>query len=425
MATSKLQPKTEPRRWINSLWNHHASLKIQSYQAPILALTNCTHMGLFENDTAPRGVSFTHQLNNQREIPMTAMNNQVQLSIDSFDLTLIPGSVKTLMKSIKAEWEGTADDQANPLIKTIKGAGGSSDLWKVPVSELKVLEGFNVRLPGPDLDEHIAFLTRSIKNDGFYQHRPLAALVLQIDGVLGLYVFDGHCRLQGATNAIAEGSDLEMLPVVVQDGRNVNLEDLWVQMYNLNKGREHTPFEVGLLCKRLAKNGHNDAEIGKRMGIKPQYVDSLLRLVNAPKQLVDAVVSNELAASEAINMIRSLGNGKVVEELENRRARALAEQEATTSEPTSTELTTTTKPRLRLTARHASNAHVKKVVSKHGMELFQTARGLVADPAYHSLSVENRMKLDELLLYLANAEKADTIPALVHEANAEGIQATA
>jgi ParB family chromosome partitioning protein len=384
-------------------------------------------MGLFENDTAPRGVSFTHQLINQREIPMTAMNTQVQLAIDNFDVTLIPGSVKKLMKSIKAEWEGTAEDQANPLIKTIKGAGGSSDLWKVPVSELKVLEGFNVRLPGPDLDAHIAFLTQSIKNDGFYQHRPLAALVLEVDGVLGLYVFDGHCRLQGTQNAISEGSDLEMLPVVVQDGRNVNLEDLWVQMYNLNKGREHTPFEVGLLCKRLAKNGHKDAEIGKRMGIKPQYVDSLLRLVNAPKQLVDAVVSNELAASEAIKMIRSLGNGKVVEELENRRARALAEQEATTTiEQTSTELTTTTnQPRPRLTGRHASNAHVKKVVSKHGMELFQTARALVADPAYQSLSVENRMKLDELLLYLANAEKADTIPAQDDEANVEGIQAAA
>lgn len=355
---------------------------------------------------------------------MNAINNQVQLAIDSFDVTLTPGSVKKLMKGIKAEWEGSAEDQANPLVKTIKGAGGSSDLWKVPVSELKVLEGFNVRLPGPDLDAHISFLTQSIKNEGFYQHRPLAALVLEIDGELGLYVFDGHCRLQGTKNAIAQGSDLEMVPVVVQDGRHVNLEDLWVQMYNLNKGREHTPFEVGLLCKRLAKNGHSDVEIGKRMGIKPQYVDGLLRLVGAPKPLVDAVVSNELSASEAIKMIRSLGNGKVVEELENRRARALAEQESTAT-ATTNELTTNTQPRPRLTARHASNAHVKKVVSKHGMELFQTARALVADPAYNSLSVENRMKLDELLLHLANAEKADTTPAQVEEASEEGIQAAA
>ncbi|MFL1449134.1 hypothetical protein ACI77O_12135 [Pseudomonas tritici] len=359
---------------------------------------------------------------------MTAMNDQIQLSIDTFDMTLIPGSVKKLMKEVKATWEGTAEDQANPLIKTIKGAGGSSDLWKVPVVELKVLEGFNVRLPGPDLDAHISFLTQSIKNEGFYQHRPLAALVLEIDGVLGLYVFDGHCRLQGTKNAIAEGSDIEMVPVVVQDGRHVNLEDLWVQMYNLNKGREHTPFEVGLLCKRLARNGHNDAEIGKRMSIKPGYVDGLLRLVNSPKPLVDAVVSNELAASEAIKMIRAHGNGKVVEELENRRARALAEQAANppvalteVAAQVSADVIVDAEPkapvRLRLTARHASNANVKKAVTKHAMELFQTARALVADPAYNSLAVETRLKLDALLIHLANAEKADTLPAQTDDAS--------
>lgn len=366
---------------------------------------------------------------------MTAHNEQIQLAIDNFDLTMIPGSVKKLMKSIKAEWEGTVEDQTNPAIKTIKGAGGSSDLWKVPVSELKVLEGFNVRLPGPALDAHIEFLTQSILNDGFYQHRPIAALVLEIDGVLGLYAFDGHCRIKGTKGAIALGSDIEMLPVVVQDGRNVNLEDLWVQMYNLNKGKEHTPFELGILCKRLAKNGHSDQVIAKRFGIKPQYVDGLLRLVNAPKELTDAVVTDEISASEAIKMIRFHGYGEVVAELESRRARALGELEATNTgnvvDPNAAALepkegqAPSAPARPRLTARHASNANVKKVVTKHGMEVFKVARELTADPAYANLAVETRMKLDALLIHLANAEKADTLPAPADDANEVSTQAAA
>ena len=191
-----------------------------------------------------------------------SMFEQTQLAIESFDLTLVPGSVKKLMAGINAVYEGQAKEEDK-----IKGAGGSSDLWKVPVNELKVLEGFNVRLPGPDLDEHLDFLTDSILEEGFFQHRPLAALVLEIDGELGLYVFDGHCRLESAKRAIAKGAPIELVPVVVQDGRNVNLDDLYVQMHRLNKGKELSPFELGLLCKRLSRNGHDDTVIAKRMGI--------------------------------------------------------------------------------------------------------------------------------------------------------------
>ncbi|MDR8015647.1 ParB/RepB/Spo0J family partition protein [Pseudomonas aeruginosa] len=351
-----------------------------------------------------------------------SMFEQTQLAIESFDLTLVPGSVKKLMAGIKAVYEGQAKEEDK-----IKGAGGSSDLWKVPVNELKVLEGFNVRLPGPDLDEHLDFLTDSILEEGFFQHRPLAALVLEIDGELGLYVFDGHCRLESAKRAIAKGAPIDLVPVVVQDGRNVNLDDLYVQMHRLNKGKELSPFELGLLCKRLSRNGHDDTVIAKRMGIKPQYVDGLLRLVNAPKALVDAVLSNELAPTEAIKMIRSHGNGGVVQELESRRARALAEVQTkapTTQEPGSEQQEQTpaaTAPvRPRLTARHASDAHVKKVVRKHGLELFKTTRALKEDPAYSSLAEETRQKLDALLAQLEEAEKADTLPAQTEEETTEG-----
>ncbi|MCF5372021.1 hypothetical protein [Pseudomonas syringae] len=351
---------------------------------------------------------------------MTIMKEQVQLAIDSFEMTLVTGSVKTMMHKIKAQYGGVADTQET-LKYNLKGAGGSSDLWNVPYQELQVLEGFNVRLPSPELDAHIEFLTNSILKTGFMRHKPLAALVLEVNGTVGLFMFDGHCRLDGVKAAVALGAPIEMVPVVVIDGRNINLDDLWVQMHRGNKGLEHTPFEVGLLCKRLANNGHSDVSIGERMGIKPYYVDGLMRLVNSPKPLVDAVLTNELSATEAIKMIRTHGAGRVVNELEYRRTRALAEAEtkapAAVSESNTTkavevitEQPAATPARPRLTARHASNAHSKKVVLKHGMELFQTARALKADPAYDALSVTTRLALEALLLHLEAAEKADRLP---------------
>jgi len=374
-------------------------------------------------DTQPFRVNILSIKSKREGNTKMSMFEQTQLAIESFDLTLVPGSVKKLMAGIKAVYEGQAKEEDK-----IKGAGGSSDLWKVPVNELKVLEGFNVRLPGPDLDEHLDFLTDSILEEGFFQHRPLAALVLEIDGELGLYVFDGHCRLESAKRAIAKGAPIELVPVVVQDGRNVNLDDLYVQMHRLNKGKELSPFELGLLCKRLSRNGHDDTVIAKRMGIKPQYVDGLLRLVNAPKPLVDAVLSNELAPTEAIKMIRSHGNGGVVQELESRRARALAEMQSkapeTTQEPGSAQQEQTpaaTAPaRPRLTARHASDAHVKKVVRKHGLDAFKITRAVKQDPAYATLAEDTRQKLEALLAQLEEAEKADTLPAQTEEDTTEG-----
>ncbi|ELQ8317558.1 TPA: hypothetical protein L6A34_31285 [Pseudomonas aeruginosa] len=387
-----------------------------------------------------------------------ATSELVQQRIESFDMTIVPGSVKTMMAGIKAAYEpkdekasaakplsdavkkvmtsisavysGGADEGATGVPK-IKGAGGSSDLWKVPVSELKVLEGFNVRLPGPALDEHIEFLTDSILEEGFFQHRPLAALVLEVDGELGLYVFDGHCRLTSTIRAIAKGAEIDLVPVVVQDGRNVNLDDLYVQMHRLNKGKELTPFEIGLLCKRLSKYGHPDSVIATRMGIKPSYVDSLLRLVNAPKPLVDAVLSDEISPTEAIQMIRTYGNGAVVEELEARRARALAELKnkapvvTTSNDEQGSEQPAATPLRPRLTARHASDANVKKVVRKHALDLFMTTRAIKSDPAYSSLAEQTRQKLDELLAQLEVAEKADNQQPQAEQKNQDGAAVTA
>jgi len=329
---------------------------------------------------------------------------QTELTLDTFEKDLIPGSIKKLMASLKAEFV----TNASPANKA-EGAGGSSDLWKVPPQALKVMEGFNTRLAGPKLDAHIRDLADSMKAEGFYQDKPLSAIVLtDADGQDSLYVTDGHCRLKAALLAVSEGAEFKVIPVVTEDGRNTTLEDLTVKLYRSNTGKEMTPFEVGLICKRLSRAGWNDKMIADRLGIQPQYVDGLLRLVTAPKALRDAVTSDAMAASEAIKLIRKHGAAGALAELEQMKANAEAEAEAERAKNGGE--AGEQKP-VRITARHASDANVKKAVKKYGSELFKVAKEVKADPAYANLNADTRAALEALMAQIEAAEAADKAPA--------------
>lgn len=325
---------------------------------------------------------------------MTTAPTQEELTLDSFEKDLVTGSIKKMMAGIKAEYVVKAE-----------GAGGSADLWKVPPQELRVMAGFNTRISGPKLDAHIRDLANSMKNEGYYQDKPVAAIVLAgNDGQLGLYVTDGHCRLKAALLAISEGAEFKVIPVVTEDGRTTTLEDLTVKLYRSNTGKEMSPFEIGLICKRLSRADWSDKMIGERLGIKPQYVDGLLRLVSAPKALRDAVTDDKLAATEAIKMIRQYGAAGAVEELEKMMANAEAELAKNSADAPDQ-----SKP-IRLTARHASNANVKKAVKKHGVDLYLAAKQVKSDPAYATLKEATRIQLDALLAQLEAAETADSAP---------------
>ena len=50
----------------------------------------------------------------------------------------------------------------------------SSNIWQVPVKNIHLLDGFNVRSHDA---EHIAMLAASIFENGFYKTRPLAGYV--------------------------------------------------------------------------------------------------------------------------------------------------------------------------------------------------------------------------------------------------------
>jgi ParB family chromosome partitioning protein len=190
----------------------------------------------------------------------------------------------------------------------MKEAGASSsDLWMVPIGDIRVLSGFNVRTRNDEYDAHIKEISESILANGFYKDKPLAGYVAREGLVNVIYLTDGHSRLEAAKIAIAGGAEISVLPVVTKPA-GTSLEDLTVGLVTSNSGRPLTPIEKGAVCKRLLGFGWDVAMIAKRLGLTKSYVTDLINLTGAPIALRSMVESGEVSAANAVTAIRKHGD---------------------------------------------------------------------------------------------------------------------
>lgn len=191
----------------------------------------------------------------------------------------------------------------------MKDAGaGSSDLWNVPVSEVKVLAGFNVRTHNAAYAAHIADIGESILANGYYKDRPLSGYVAKEGDKQVIYVTDGHTRLQAIAYANERGAEITTVPVVTKPS-GTSLEDLTVALVVSNSGKPLTPIEKGAVIKRLTGYGMDEAVIAKRLGVTTGYVKDLLLLMGAPKSIRKAVEDGVISAANAVAMMKKHGDG--------------------------------------------------------------------------------------------------------------------
>lgn len=193
-------------------------------------------------------------------------------------------------------------------VKAAMRGASSRDLWQVPIADLHVIDGFNVRADGAEHAEHLAGLVDSILANGFYQSKPLSGYVAQERGKEVIYVTDGHCRLEAAAEAIRRGAEIKTLPVVVVP-RGTSLEDLTVGLVTNNSGKPLSQYEVGVVCKRLVGYGWDEATIAKRLCMNVQRVCDLLSLVGASAAVRRLVTDGVVSASQAIDTLKRHGEG--------------------------------------------------------------------------------------------------------------------
>ncbi|MDE3022630.1 MAG: hypothetical protein KGI54_12350 [Pseudomonadota bacterium] len=291
------------------------------------------------------------------------------------EINLHPGAIKLAMKQAQAS---------------------SRDLWQVSIEHLKIIENFNVRVKGKSYLEHIRSLADSMKREGYYQNKPLAGYVVREGNKQIIYVYDGHCRLEAIRLAMSEGMELPKIPVVVSQA-GVAIEDLTVALVQGNNGKPLTPYETGVVCKRLSTYGLDITTIASRIGISTQYVNELLLLMSSPTQLRQLVMDEVVSATMAIEMLMQYGERALEKILEAQKNAQAAGKE-------------------RITRKHLASHSFHKLVRKSANNLYTAITEVKADPGYAGLSESTREKLEVLINKLSDAQ-VDTGGALSTQSN--------
>lgn len=283
-----------------------------------------------------------------------------------FNHQLVQGSVKKAMAAAQAS---------------------SSDLWKVSLQTLRILPNFNVRVHDDAYKEHLASIVASMKANGYRQDRLMTGFVAIEDGQQIIYVTDGHTRYEAAKIAVSEGAEIPHIPIVILP-QGTNVEDLTAGLVTSNSGKPLSPYEVGIVCKRLIGFGWEPRQIGERLSFTEQYVNNLLVLMAAPKEIRDMVQSGQVAASTAVAVLTSHGD-KAVEHLLLGLNRAKSAGGS------------------RVTAKHLPGSFFTKSVKKAAPKLFSALSEVKQDPAYQSISPKLRVRLEELITQLETAKEKD------------------
>lgn len=291
------------------------------------------------------------------------MMNPVEAIEVEFNKSMVSGGTKKAMKQVEAS---------------------SRDLWQVPVGEIRVIPGFNVRVKDEAYYAHVRNLANSMKENGFYQDKPLGGYIVMEGDVSVIYIHDGHCRLEGADLAISEGAQIERLPIVVAPA-GTTLEDLTVGLVQSNAGKPLSPFEVAVVCKRLTSFGWDAEKVAGRLGITQIYVESLLQIMGSPLEIREMIQSGKLAVNTALDAIRRYGSDVVAK---------LKEAEASANAGGKT----------RVTGQHLPGKRFESFVKRTGPKLYEAAQSVRNDPGFKRLSANTRELLEALLNELDEAK---------------------
>jgi ParB-like chromosome segregation protein Spo0J len=261
-------------------------------------------------------------------------------------------------------------------------APGATGVWMAELSALQVLPGFNVRMRNAAYTRRVRQIADSIKSDGFLAHKPLAGYVAVRDGKKGLYVTDGHRRLEAARLANLEGADIERLPVIVAP-LGTSIEDLTVELVCSNDGQPLTSYEQAVACKRLARVGWSCIKIASRINRSPKSVENFLLVMAGPSEVIEGIEGGKLAFSSAVSLVRKHGDraGDVLRDM-------LSGGES------------------KATPRKLRSTSFAGAVPAAANELFFALRDVQQDGGYASLAAPLRQKVDTALGRLLALEGA-------------------
>jgi hypothetical protein len=213
------------------------------------------------------------------------MVKKIEIPSADFHVELVQGGMKAAMTETGAK---------------------SRDLLMVPVDQIKIVAGLNVRLHDDDYEEHVEAIKTSIIENGFYQHFPLSGYAGKESDQTFIYCTGGFTRLEAAKRAIAAGAPIEALPMVLKPS-GTSMIDLTVALAMDNTGKPLKPYERAIVVKRLVGYGAEEADIATKMGISGQYVTDLLFMLGLPNTIQQMIIKDQVSAGHAVATARKHG----------------------------------------------------------------------------------------------------------------------
>ncbi|MBR8405517.1 ParB/RepB/Spo0J family partition protein [Burkholderia cenocepacia] len=185
---------------------------------------------------------------------------------------------------------------------------GTVDIYRVSLDAIRVRPGFNAeRLVDPDYPAAVREYADSMKENGFFRHKPL--LVCPADDGF-LYITDGHTRWDAVQLANREGAGIEAVPVVCEE-LGTTEEDRMFAKRQSNSGRQLTPLGEAMLMKRMLGRGIAEETIARRWPCSITKVRGALALLSAPTPIREAVQAGEVSATAARKLVKEAGAGAV------------------------------------------------------------------------------------------------------------------
>ena len=284
-----------------------------------------------------------------------------------------------MSKTITLPTDNHACDYEPGGIKKIKTENSRSDsTYLVDPRKLQVDPQYHVRVRTQGYLAYIRQLADNMKAEGYDPGQPITVIVVKRDGEDVMLVRAGNSRREAAILAIEEGADFKTIPVIIRP-KTDNQVDQTVDLVKSNSGRPLTADELAIVVKRLLNMELTEADIHRRLGLAPSYINGLALLAGAPHKLAMLVVEDKVAAALAIELIRKHGNTKALETIEKSLKRAQASGKN------------------KVTPASLPDAAFKKAIKTRAPALLETAELIRQDVGFSQLAPETQQRLTSLL----------------------------
>lgn len=156
-------------------------------------------------------------------------------------------------------------------------------------------EGYNLREPGPELDEHLERMYVAMKAGE--QFPPIDVIVR--NGAI--VVRRGHCRTLTGRRLKAEGLPIRLSARML---RGNDLDNLY-GMIGENMGKGWSPLEMGRGFLRALSMGQTVAQIAARTGLHRSSIENGIALAEAPQAVQQMIGAGKVKAHTALKEVRA------------------------------------------------------------------------------------------------------------------------